>query len=366
MILVKKLLYMFGVLVALIFLVIAGTATLIGIQRGPWPSVLAAAVVACVSAGFIWFAHRQTKALEAERHERERSESAAVLDAALARRISDSRFVARRKLLWLAVATALVAMFVGGAVLTWSAGAYVPAGLLTLLAGMMLWFLLPALANREAIVVDVRGIELPGRYDVIPWKAIHEAYFSTYELRGARVAEARLGVRDGARYRRSRWALSLGTGSGDQVVVPLRGLDQTPETIFAAIRQFHERAVPKGTLTGGGGYYRVDPGAARLESIHKRILEIGEEMKAMADGLDRSGPVADDSPAIKAFERESESRLKEMEALGTESSRLLSEQTRELESRMALARRSLARLRWIAYAFIAFAALIAAIKILGR
>lgn len=365
MIALKKLLYMFGVLVALIAVLGAGTIVFIGAQKGAWPSVIVAAIVAVAGVAFIWFAHGRTNALAAERHERERSASAAVLDAALASRVAGSRFVARRKLLWLAGITALAAMFAGGAVLTWSGGAYVLAGLLTVVAVILLWLLLPALANREAIVIDMRGIELPGQYDLIPWNAIYEAYFFSYELRGRRFAQARLGVKDRSRYLRARWGPALASGDGDQLAVPLDWLDQTPETVFAAIRQFHERAVPKGTLAGEGGYYRVDPGAARLESIHKRMLEIGEEMKAMADGLDRRGPVADDSPAMKAFERESESRLKEMDALGAESSRLLSEQTRELESRMARARRSLARLRWFTYAFVALAVLIAALKILG-
>lgn len=366
MIALKKLLYMFGVLVALIAVLTAGAIAFLGAKNGAWASVVVAIAVALAGVAFIWFAHGRTNALEAERHEHERSESAAVLDAALARRVTDSRFVARRKLLWLAVAIALAAMFVGGAMLTWSAGAYVPAGLLTLLAGMMMWFLLPALANREAIVVDVRGIGLPGRYDVIPWKAIYEAYFSTYELRGARVAEARLGVRDSARYRRSRWALSLGTGSGDQVVVPLRGLDQTPETIFAAIRQFHERAAPRGALVGTGASYRVDPRAARLEAIHKRMLEVGEEMKRVAADMERRSPIEDDSPQMKAFEKNSECRIREMEALGAEASSLISEQGREIESRMALARRSLKRLRWLTYAFLAVVVVYGLIRILAR
>jgi hypothetical protein len=366
MIFVKKLLYMFGVLVALVAVLTAGAIGFAGAQHGAWTSVVVAGAVACAGVAFIWFAHGRTNALEAERRERERSDAAAVLDAALARHVASSRFAARRNLLWLAGATLLVAIFAGGAVLMWSAGAYGLTALVASVAGILLWFLVPALASREAIVVDVRGIELPGLYHLIPWNAIHEALLSSYEHRGTRVAEARLGVKDAARYRRSRWGLSLGMHSGDQVVVPLRGLDQTPETIFAAIRQSHERAAPKGTLTGGGGYYRVDPGAARLEVIHKRMLEIGEEMKGVAADLDRRAPVADASPGMKAFERASESRLKEMEALGAESSRLLAEQTREFESRMARARRSLTRLRWLAYAALALAVLIVAFKILAR
>lgn len=363
---VKKFLYLFGVLVALIAVLVAGAIAFAGARNGAWIPVVVAAIVACAGVAFIWFAHGRTNALEAERSERERNESAAVLDAALARPIAAARFVAHRNLLWLAGTTLLVAIFASGAVLTGSAGEYVPSALLGSAAGVLLWLLVPLLANREAIVVDARGIELPGQYALIPWKAVREAFFSTYELRGARVAEARLGVADRARYRRSRWVLTPGTGSGDQLVVPLRGLDQTPETIFAAIRQFHERAVPRGTLTGAGGYYRVDPGAARLEVIHERMLAIGEEVKRMVDDLQRRGPVAEGSPEMKALERASEARLKEMDALGAESSRLLSGQMRELERRTAGARRSLTRLRWVTYAAVAAVVLLGVFKVFTR
>lgn len=366
MIVFKKLLYMLGVLVALVAMLAAGVMMYFGAQRGAWSSVLVAAIVACAGAAFIWFAHRRTNALEAERGARKRSEAAALIDAALARPVAGSRFAARRNLLALAGATLLVVMFAGGAVLAWTGGAYVLAALVGSVAGILLWFLTPALSNREAIAVGVRGVEVPGRYDLIPWNAIQEAFLSSYEDRGVRVVELRLGVKDPTRYRSSRWFLSLNRSHGAQVVVPLRGLDQTPEAVFAALRQFHERAAPRGTLVGTGASYRIDPRAARLEVIHKRMLEVGEEMKRMADDLAKKGPVADDSPQLKAFERASESRLKEMEALSSESSTLISEQARELEDRMTVARRSLNRLRWLTYAFLAFVVLYGMIKVLAR
>lgn len=366
MILVKKLLYLLGVLVALVAILAGGAVAFVGAKNGAWPSVVVAAVVACAGAAFIWFAHGRTNALEAERTARERSKSAAVLEAALARRVAGSRFVARRSLFALTGAVILAGCLAGGALLTWSGGEHVLAVLLASATALLLWVLLPARADRAVIVIDGRGVELPGQYRLIPWNAIREATFSSYEVRGTTFAEARLGVPDRAHYRRSRWGIPVGTGHGDQVVVPLRGLDQAPETVFAALRQFHERAAPRGTLVGEGRYYRVDPGAARLEAIHKRMLEIGEEMKAMAAGLERRGAVADDSPEMKAFERASESRLKEMEALGAESSRLLSEQTRELESRIARAGRSLKRARWLTYGFLALVILFGMIKILAR
>lgn len=362
----KKLLYMLGVLVALVAILAAGVVMFFGAQHGAWQTLFLAAIVACAGAAFIWFAHRRTNALEAERSERERNESAAALDAALARRVAGSRFVARRNLLVLAGATVLVALFAGFAGLIWSGGAYLLAALVAAVTIMLLWFLIPALANREAIVVNARGIELPGRYDPIPWDAIREAFVVHRDLHGARVAEARLGVEDAARFRRSRWGLWLEAGSRDQVLVPLRGLDQTPETIFAAIRQFHERAAPRGTLVGTGSGYRIDPRAARLEAIHKRMLEVGEEMKRAAADLERRGPVENDSPQMKAFEKGSESRIKELDALGTEATSLITEQGREIESRMALARRSLNRLRWLTYAFLAFLVLYGIYKALAR
>jgi hypothetical protein len=366
MISLKKLLYMLGVLVALVAMLAAGVVMYFGAQRGAWSSVLVAAIVACVGAAFIWFAHRRTNALEAERGARQRSEAAALIDAALARPVAGSRFAARRNLLALTGATLLAVMFAGGAVLAWTGGAYVLAALVGSVAGLLLWFLTPALANREAIVVGARGIELPGRYDLIPWNAIQEAFLSSYEDRGVRVVELRLGVKDATRFRSSRWFLSLDRSHGAHVVVPLRGLDQTPETVFAAVRQFHERVAPRGTLVGTGANYRIDPRAARLEAIHKRMLEVGEEMKQVAANLERQGPVENDSPQMKAFERDSESRIKELDVLGAEASSLITEQTREIENRVAIARRSLNRLRWLTYAFLAVAVLYGMIKILAR
>jgi hypothetical protein len=365
-IVVKKLLYMLGVLVALIAILGGGLVVFFGAQNGAWPSVIGAAAVACASAGFIWFAYRRTSALEAERQARERSERAAALDAALARRVASSRFVARRSLLWVSGAAVLAAGFAGGAMLTWSGGAHALAVLIAAVTVLMLWYLLPALASRDAIVVDPRGIELPGFYTLIPWSAIQEVFLSTHEVRGGRIVEARLGVVDRKRYRSSRWGFPMRTSDGDHAVVPLRGLDQSPETIFAAIRQFHERAAPRGTLVGVGASYRIDPRAARLEAIHKRMLEVGEEMKQVAANLERQGPVENDSPQMKAFERDSESRIKELDVLGAEASSLITEQTREIENRVAIARRSLNRLRWLTYAFLTVVILYAIFRVLAR
>ncbi|MGH7555485.1 MAG: hypothetical protein ACREMQ_21000 [Longimicrobiales bacterium] len=366
MILVRKLLYTFGALVALIAILVAGAITVAGAMQGAWLTAALAGLGVCAGVAFVWFAHRRTNALDAERRERERSESDAALDAALAERIMSSRFVARRTLLAIVGAPVLTIAFAAGAVWTWSTGDYVLAAVLGFVGGMLVWLLAPMLSNRDAVIVDARGVELPGRYELIPWKAIHEAVFWSYKHRSRRIAQVRLGVRNAARYRHSRWALHLDTGHDDEVEIPLNGLDGTPESVFAAIRHFHERAVPAGTLLGEAGYYRVDPQAARLEVIHKRMLEIGEEMKRMAADLERKGRVAGDSPEMKAFERASELRLKEMEALSAESSKLLSAQTRRFEERVGRAARSLTRLGWLAYGALALVFLFALIGSLAR
>jgi hypothetical protein len=352
MLLVRKFLYSLGTVVALLAALAGGALAIVAAGRGAWGGFAAAAGAAILCAGFIWLAHRRTNALEAKRQAREQSETAAALEAALAAPLTGSRFVARRTVGSLAVLWAIALAVAAGAVLLWP-NAPSLAVLAAVATGLLLWSIVPLTANRDAIVVDHRGVEVPNRYGLVPWRGIRGAHFRSDRHGLRRIVQIRLGVDDADAYRRPvnflRRFLRVESGLGDSLeVVPL-GLDRTPEEVFAAIRRFHERAVPKGTLVAGEARYRVDPQAARLDALHGRMLDLFAETRREADALERSGRLVPGTAEFKAFEQATERRLQEAEALGAESDRLTSAQLRELHERMERSGRSMSRITWLVY-----------------
>lgn len=332
----RRVYYMLGTIAALLAIVGLAIWALVAASAGrPLQAVVAAALIAC-SVGFVALAHRRTNALIEQAEEEDRAAGRA--DFERWARAGHGAFVAHiRPLVYLA----LLPFACGLASLTFLAikdAAWVLAALCGVFTFPFAALLLLYLRNREAFVIDSRGVDDRIYFGHIPWNEIRGAVLWSHEMRGLRV-ELFLEVPDVRPYlarqgfiaRIMSWGMTSG---GTTLRLPVKMLDQPPHAVFAALRQFHERAVPRGSMLGDGDSYRVEPMWARASELDNQAFAMMEQINRDA----QDARIASDPKRQAAFKRDLEAKLAEIERLNAESTKLSEASFRDIERRMARGR----------------------------
>lgn len=346
-----------GVFGATAGLLVAG----VGARDGAPPMALGGAAMVVVAAAVVAFAYRRANALLHDEHVAEITAANAAAKRALVGVSATTPFVARvrpRTYVALAAACAIGAagVAIGLANQAWVIGA------IGLVLGIPFARMLGrAIRSPEALIVDWQGVHDRLYYGFIPWADIRSA--AVHEDRDRRMGAAtalELRLHDAAAYRARRDWLARVTLPAplwrDGVLIQVGALDQPPRAVLGAMRQFHERAVPRGTIRASDTAYEVDDqGARRLELERRRdalLAALGEEAERAKDPAVKSDPAA-----ASALVERMLAKSQEMDAVTAELDRLGNRRIAAFQRDYAQARRSallpllglVGILAWLAY-----------------
>jgi hypothetical protein len=223
--------------------------------------------------GYIAYAKRRTTALVKEEAQQTRQEAERAFEELNARSALTTgvtlRWRARTYVLLVIVLVAAGAAAAGA----WSKHSWFLLALFGLAFASAAKVLLARLAEPEVLHVGSTGIEDKIRFGLIPWRDVESVLLHEYEIKGTKVANLSIGVRDPAAYSQRLgpvarfWHRADSLGLSDDIRIPVHILDMAPFVLFRLIRAFHERALPAGAISGKDNYYRVDLEAGKLEKI---------------------------------------------------------------------------------------------------
>jgi hypothetical protein len=276
----RRYLHMLGAILALIMAVIAGLVGVLLLAKDPMMAVGYLAAAALLVA-YVLYAQRRSVALEKEEARRSGEEASQAFD-----RLRSSpefttgvtlRWRARTYFLFVVLLAALGAATVWG----WYESLWLLVGLCVPMFAWAAKSLLARLAEPDVMRVGPQGIEDLVRFGTIPWQDVTQVFLHESEIKGTKVSELSLEVRDPAAYlsrlgplaRLARRAETLGFRR--DLRFPLQTLNMAPGVVFRVIRAFHERTLPPGAISGADHFYMVDLEGAELKAIMAELDKIG-------------------------------------------------------------------------------------------
>jgi cbb3-type cytochrome oxidase subunit 3 len=269
------------------------------------PKAAVFAAILLLLLGYVAYAYRRTKALLDEEAARSREETDRALERLRHSPVQGTevnvRWRARTYVIFITVLVGAGA----GAALAWSERSWHWLALSGLIFAWAAKALLARFLDPAVLRVGPVGIEDKFKFGLIPWQDIENVFLEEYKIKGTKVVNLSIGVRDPREYSRrlsplARFSYRLDRlVSSDAIRLPVQTLDIAPVALFRYVRAFHERAVPAAAFSGTDNYYVAD-------------LELGKMKQAMAE-LDKR--LAGPAPASGLPGAQAEELMARMDAL---------------------------------------------------
>lgn len=277
----RRYLHMLGAVLAVFGVLVLG---LLGISAGVGRELMPATgyfIAVALLIGYIVYAQRRSTALVQEEAQASREQA----EQAFERLRSSPELTTGVTLRWRARTYVLFVVILIGAgaaaVWGWNERIWLALGLGAPIFAWAAKSLLGRLAEPDVMRVGPQGIEDLIRFGTIPWQDVTKVFLHEYEIKGTKVADLSIEVRDPAAYlsrlgplaRLSHRAETLGLST--DLRFRLQTLNMAPGVLFRIIRAFHERALPAGAISGSGPFYMVDLEGAKLKALMDELENIG-------------------------------------------------------------------------------------------